>query len=216
MSLIGWLKEFNEGRIRLILGSASPARRRLLEQLNIPFQVMVSDFAENLDKSSFEDLTEYPVATSLGKTTDLLHKLRESDDVSVLLTCDTVVIRDGRFIMEKPNSCDHAADMISSLAGKEHAVVTGVVITLIAKQGTILAQDVFKEISTVKIVTLSSSQVEDYVRTGEPMGKAGGYGIQGLGEILIESVSGSYTNVVGIPLHRVAERLGQLLEFHIK
>jgi septum formation protein len=216
MSLIRWLSDFKQGKIQLILGSASPARKQLIEQLEIPFEILVSDFAEDLDKSTFEDLTEYPVATSLCKTKDLLHKLRGGEHVSVLLTCDTVVIRDGCFIMEKPSSVDHAVDMITSLAGKEHTVVTGVVITIIAKDGMILAQDVFKEISNVTIAPLSESQIQEYVKTGEPMGKAGGYGIQGLGEIIIQSVCGSYTNVVGIPLHRVTERLGHLLESHIR
>ena len=217
MSLIEWLPQFQSGKLRLILGSASSARRKVIEQLGIPIEVMVSDFAEDLDKSMFEDLTEYPVATSMHKTKDLITKISPGNNAhhTILITCDTVVLREDRHIMEKPSSKEHATEMITSLSGKDHIVVTGVVATLLDNEGSIIAQQVFKEISTVRMAVLSPKQIESYVCTGEPMGKAGGYGMQGLGELLIRSVTGSYTNVVGIPLHSVAKCVGDLLGTHL-
>ena len=213
MSLIEWLPKFHEGKLRLVLGSASVARRKIIEQLGVPVEVIVSEFAEDLDKSSFEDLSEYPVATSMHKTKDLIPKLPLGGcaEYTVLVTCDTVVIRDDRFIMEKPVSKEHAIEMITSLSGKDHTVVTGIVVTLIDISGATIAQNVLKEVSTVRMVPLSSKQIECYVSSGEPMGKAGGYGIQGLGELLVRSVTGSYTNVVGLPLHEVSHCIGTLL-----
>jgi len=217
MSLIEWLPKFRDGKLRLVLGSASAARRKVMEQLGIPIEVMVSDFAEDLDKNTFSDLTEYPVATSMHKTKDILMKITRGGtaEYTVLVTCDTVVIRDNQFIMEKPTSREHASEMISSLSGKDHIVVTGIVATLVDKNGAFIAQDVFKEISTVHMAPLTEKQVDAYISSGEPMGKAGGYGIQGLGELLIRSVTGSYTNVVGIPLHRVSTSIGDLLDAHL-
>lgn len=214
MSLIEWLPKFQEGKIRLVLGSASQARRKVLEQLGIPIEVMVSDFPEDLDKNSFSDPSEYPVQTSLLKSKWILAKVcsERCGGMRVLVTCDTVVIRDERFIMEKPESPEHAVEMISSLAGRDHAVVTGVVTTLINIDGTIITQRIHKETSKVTMAALTREQIEAYVRTGEPMGKAGAYGIQGFGEVLVSSISGSYTNVVGIPLHTVADTVGSILD----
>jgi len=218
MSLLKWLPKIQSGDIRLVLGSASHARRNVLKQLGVPFDVIVSDFAEDLEKSQFQDPKEYPVATSMQKTKDIIARLvdRGESKQTVLITCDTVVIRENSHIMEKPESAQHSFNMIKSLSGKFHDVVTGVVVTLLDSKSSVSGQEVFMCVSQVKFVDLSDEEIQAYIETEEPVGKAGGYGIQGLGEILISEVSGSFTNVVGIPLHDVCQSIASLLDSHLK
>lgn len=209
-NLIPWLGKFREGDIKLILGSSSKPRKAVFEQLGIPFTVMVSSFEENLDKSVFaHDFTEYPLATSREKSKDLVARIGQVRVPTVLVTCDTVVLRDKQHIIEKPADHSHAVELLQSLSGTQHEVVTGVVVSLITPDG--LHQIEFKSITSVSFAQLSKEVIEAYVASGEPFNKAGGYGIQGLGELLIEDVRGSFTNVIGIPLRGVSSAIADLL-----
>jgi septum formation protein len=211
MSLLVWLDKFKSGEIKLVLGSASNPRRAVVGQLGIPFEIVVSDFAEDLNKDAFDDPRDYPLATSMEKTKDIVRKLAQLQVPIVLVTCDTVVIRDGH-IIEKPESSQHAFDMIKSLSGQNHSVVTGVVVSLIGRDHSVHGQTMFKTESIVQFVSLTDQQIRAYIETQEPLGKSGGYGIQGLGEILIKEVRGSFSNVVGLPLHEVCEAIAQILD----
>ena len=208
--LIPWLNKFRSGEIELVLGSASQPRRAIMNQLGIPFRVLVSDFAEDLEKRAFEhDFAEYPLATAREKSRDIISKLGAVTRPIVLVTCDTVVLKDETHIIEKPVDAEHARNMLMQLRGCIHAVVTGVIVTLVGN-GT-LKRSEFKSVSHVKFADLSDHAIEAYVASGEPFNKSGGYGIQGLGELLVEQVIGSYTNIVGLPLRDVASHIATLL-----
>lgn len=209
MSLIPWLKKFSSGEIDLILGSASQPRKKILQQLQIPFTVVVSDFNEDLDKESFLlDLSEYPLATADEKARDILTRL-EITKPTILVTCDTVAILDKKLILEKPLNRQRGIEMILSMSGKEHDVVTGVVVTFLDEG--VYDRISFKSTSIVTFADLEKSEVDSYVETGEALDKAGGYSIQGVGELLIKEWKGSFTNVVGLPLHELAVTLALLL-----
>jgi septum formation protein len=213
-SLIPWLEKFKNGEIELILGSASKPRKTVVQQLGIPFRVMASSFAEDLEKSAFkDDFTEYPLATSREKSKDLISKNGQVSKPTVLVTCDTVVLRDKQHIIEKPEDEEHAVELLESLSGIEHEVVTGVVVSLILPDR--LEQIEFKVITIVGFAQLTAEVIRAYVASGEPFNKAGGYGIQGLGELLIDYVRGSFTNVIGIPVREVLGAIGELLSLHV-
>jgi len=213
-SLIPWLENFKNGEIELILGSASKPRKTVVQQLGIPFRVMVSSFAEDLEKSVFkDDFTEYPLATSREKSKDLISKNGQVSKPTVLVTCDTVVLRDKLHIIEKPEDEEHAVELLESLSGIEHEVVTGVVVSLMLPDR--MEQIEFKEITIVRFAQLTAEVIRAYVASGEPFNKAGGYGIQGLGELLIDYVRGSFTNVIGIPVREVSGAIGDLLSLHV-
>lgn len=207
------LNEIRNRSIRVVLGSGSNPRRNLFQQLNIPFEVQVSDFPEDLRKEDFQDKSEYPLATSLGKTEHIMNIIQRTtpQETIILITCDSVIIRqEDQVVLEKPESAEHAISILKSLSSKTHLVATGVVVTLLGKE----LQDRLKfvEATAVTFADLSDAEIRTYVESGEPFGKAGGYAIQGLGAILVEKLEGSFDNVVGIPLRRVATAIAELLE----
>lgn len=211
MSLIPWLRRFKSGKLELILGSASIPRLQVLQQLGIPIKVIPSAFAEDIPKESFAaDYTNYPLATSREKTKYILRQLGAVTIPTVLVTCDTICLLNKTKIIEKPENYDHAVSIIRSLAGQDHEVVTGVVISLLLADGSHFKTE-FKETSFVRFVDLQDEDIREYVEMGDAMNKAGGYGVQGLGELLVEEIRGSFTNVVGIPLHDFSKRLAELL-----
>lgn len=209
--LIPWLARFKSGEIDLILGSASAPRRAVLGQLGVPFNVVVSSFPEDLEKATFsDDFTQYPLATSRGKTEAIMKQLGSFRKPTVLVTCDTVVLKDLKHIIEKPDDAIHARDMLRGLRGSEHHVATGVVITL--STGHRIIRSEFVSISHVKFCDLSDKIIDAYIATGEPYNKAGGYGIQSLGELLVETITGSHTNVIGLPLRETSRSIASLLQ----
>jgi septum formation protein len=213
--LIPWLERFRKGEIDLILGSSSAPRKAVLEQLRVPFTVRVSSFAEDLNKECFkDDFTEYPLATSREKSKDILGQIGCVSKPTVLVTCDTIVLLDKQHIIEKPNDAEHARDLLRSLSGTEHQVVTGVVVTLRFRDTDFCEE--FKAVTSVLFQDLSDDVIAAYVDSGEPFNKAGGYGIQGIGELLVDQVKGSFSNVVGIPLHDVTKVIASLLDTHFR
>ena len=213
MSLFEWYEYFQDGRVSLILGSASKARRDLIEQLQVPFSVQISEFPENLNKAEIPAM-EYPLATSRGKHADLLKRLNNTHNVQILVTCDTVVVYGENTILEKPDDQTHAAEMLASLSANTHRVVTGVVISIVNPERKIVKTNEFTTVSKVTFKQLSKNQIDTYVNTKEPMGKAGSYALQGLGQLLVENINGSYTNVAGIPISEVADSIANLLEVY--
>lgn len=203
----------NPSSYRVILGSASAARKKVFEQLMIPFEITVSDFAEDLRKEDFPDKSLYPLATSKEKTEHILGDLIMDERITILVTCDSVIIRDDNVILEKPESAEHAFAVLKSLSGKIHTVVTGVVVTLENKGRR--DQLSFIDKTSVTFFNLTDETIRSYVRSGEPFGKAGSYAVQGLGALLVDRINGNFDNVVGIPLRKVATTIAELLDRNV-
>ncbi len=208
----------------LILASASPRRRDLLTQMGFSFQVCPSDMEETVTETEPEKIV---MELSRGKAGEVAERKKqeigikpETDnnrrmetnlsegDVSehdlsniVILGADTLVFLEGEQ-MGKPKDEKEAFSMLSRLQGRVHQVYTGV--TLIGlKGGRELARTSFYEETQVEFVPMTEKEIEEYVKTGEPMGKAGAYAIQGIGSRYIKRIEGDYTNVVGLPVARL-------------
>ena len=196
--------------IQLILASGSPRRRELFERFwgNDRFKVMAPDFNENQVPAAIRDdahaLTRYLAA---GK----LKALREQfvlPDSFVAVAADTVVVLD-EHILGKPADQADAAEMLSRLSGRTHEVRTGISVMLAYDPDEpVVLQDV--ETTRVRFSQLDEQMIRWYVSTGEPIDKAGAYGIQGHGAALIERIDGCYYNVMGLPVYRLMDLLRQL------
>lgn len=181
----------------LILASASPRRAQLLRQIGVDFKVVVSNFQEQKDPHfSPEEMTVY-----LAKS-----KAREVGsrvDKGLVLGADTAVVLKEE-ILGKPDSPQEAINTLKKLGGKCHRVITGI---------SLLDKETGKESSTYAVTwvwfkDISQQEIEAYVNMGEPMDKAGSYGIQGKGALFVEKIEGCYFNVVGLPLAQLARILG--------
>lgn len=181
--------------MKLILASGSPRRRELLTQAGLAFSLRPADADETLCGC---------IPPEAAVTTLALRKARaafQNDPQEIILAADTVVAL-GRHIFGKPAGRTEAADMLRALSGKTHQVYTGV---CLYKDETAL--DVFFAKTDVTFYTLSDAEIADYLDTGEYADKAGAYGIQGLGGVLVEKIAGDFYNVVGLPLAQVVRHL---------
>ena len=176
---------------RLILASASPRRSELLAQLELEFMVVESGYEEE-EIHKEEDVETVALAKA--------RMVRQSFSQDLILGADTAVFHEGR-ALGKPRDKDEAVEMLTLLSGQEHRVVTGV--ALINGQKEIAG----REITTVWMRRLDKEEIEAYVMSGDPMDKAGAYGIQGKAAVFVERIDGCYFNVVGLPLARVAAML---------
>ena len=181
---------------RIILASASPRRRQLLEQIGLEFEVEPSDYAEDLQTK----LQPHELAKELSlKKAQAVAKRYED---AVIIAADTlIVLEDG--IMGKPHTEAEAKEILAALNGRPHSVITGFTL-LDTKENKRLSKSVE---TTVYVKRLSPAEIDAYVGTGEPLDKAGAYGIQGLGAVIVERIEGDYFNVIGLPLCALAEGL---------
>ena len=186
---------------KLILASSSPRRRELLAGLGIDFEVVVPDVDESLREGEAAHDYVQRMAKAKGEAVAGLHP------GSWVVAADTVVIADGRLLM-KPESEIQAVEMLVLLSGRVHQVRTGYYLCC-REERTKIARAVLTE---VRFKPFNRAWARAYARTGEPLDKAGGYGIQGRGGVLVESLSGSYSNVVGLP---VAEVVSLLSEYEV-
>uniref|UniRef100_A0A8C2LCK8 Acetylserotonin O-methyltransferase-like n=1 Tax=Cyprinus carpio TaxID=7962 RepID=A0A8C2LCK8_CYPCA len=196
----------------VVLASASPRRLEILSNAGLRFEVVPSWFKETLDKSLFKSPYDYAVETAKQKALEVAHRMpfKHLKSPDVVIGADTVVTVDG-LILEKPTDKQDAYHMLSRLSGKEHSVFTGVAIVLCHdKSGSDTDYKVvdFYEETKVKFAELSEEMLWEYINSGEPMDKAGGYGIQALGGMLVEYVKGDFLNVVGFPLNHFCKQLG--------
>lgn len=178
---------FNE---KIILASASPRRKELLSLILDDFEIIPSGAEEIIP----EGLDVFDVAEYLAKIKAV--DISEKYNNSLVIGADTCVIIDNK-ILGKPADKTDAKNMISMLSGKVHYVVTG---CCIVNNGNV---QTFKEITEVEFLPLSDSEINDYINTDEPYDKAGGYGIQGKGSLLIKKINGDYFNVVGLPVSKL-------------
>ena len=181
---------------RIILASASPRRRELLEKIGLKFEVEPSNYAEDLRSGLSPD--ELARAISLEKARSVASKHKNT----VVIAADTFIVFRGK-IMGKPGTEAEARRMLMMLSGKSHSVITGFTI-LDTDENKILTKSVE---TVVHIKNLTSEEIETYVKSGEPLDKAGAYAIQGLGSVIVERIEGDYFNVIGLPLSALAEGL---------
>uniref|UniRef100_G3NB95 Acetylserotonin O-methyltransferase-like n=1 Tax=Gasterosteus aculeatus aculeatus TaxID=481459 RepID=G3NB95_GASAC len=182
----------------VVLASASPRRLEILSNAGLRFEVVPSWFKETLDKGLFKAPQEYAVETA-------------NSTVRIVPLND--LLSTYGMILEKPADKDDAYRMLSSLNGKEHSVVTGVAIVLCHEKDNeeVDYQSIeFYEETKVKFADLSDNMLWEYINSGEPMDKAGGYGIQALGGMLVEYVHGDFLNVVGFPLNHFCKQLDRI------
>ncbi|TVY04053.1 Maf family protein [Cohnella terricola] len=188
---------------RLVLASASPRRQELISLLGLPVRVMPSGAAEDTPEEwSPGQIVE---ELSLRKALAVKKELTEpSDESSIVIGSDTIVVLNG-IAMGKPKDELEAVHMLRQLSGKTHEVYTGVSCVKVSDGRTVTSHRVTK----VRMRTLTDDQIARYVATGEPMDKAGAYGIQEVGALLVESIEGDYFNVVGLPVSLLAVLLEQ-------
>lgn len=180
----------------IILASNSPRRRELLAQIGIrDFQILSPDVDEAVEPGlSPARMVE---ALSLRKAQAAAGRAGAED---LIIAADTVVALDGR-VLGKPQDQGEAFAMLSALSGREHRVYTGVTVLGGGRAAT------EHEETAVAFRALSPEEIRDYIATGEPMDKAGAYGIQGVGALLVQGIRGDYCNVVGLPLFRLGRML---------
>jgi len=178
----------------LILASGSPRRRELLAQIGIAYMVNPSSYNEQSPKKKNPE--KYVLAQAAGKARDVVGKFPGQ----WVLGADTVVAVNGT-ILGKPRNDKEAIRMLHELSGKKHSVYTGVTLACSDKE--------YMQVVETKVWfrKLGDREIERYVATGEPMDKAGAYGIQGKAAAFVDKINGSYTNVVGLPLSQVYKML---------
>ncbi|MBP3447313.1 MAG: septum formation inhibitor Maf [Clostridia bacterium] len=178
----------------IILASASPRRRELLALAGVDFAVKVADVEEVIPENASPD--EVVKSLAIQKASAVA---QENPD-SIVIGSDTVVALDG-VILGKPRDEEDAVRMLKTLSGRSHTVYTGVAIIYGEKTSN------FCEATEVVFNSLTDEEIRNYVATKEPMDKAGAYGIQGKGCVLVEKIVGDYFNVVGLPVSRVYREL---------
>ncbi|XP_063242349.1 dTTP/UTP pyrophosphatase isoform X3 [Bacillus rossius redtenbacheri] len=190
---------------KIVLASSSPRRKEILSSVGLPFEVCVSRYEEDLDPGNYKCPGDFVVATATNKVQEVLGRLRaeESGQPDLVIGADTIVALGGD-VLGKPGSSQRAVEMLQRLSGRPHTVYTGVVLHTRSQCVT------FFESTEVYVDKLSSEMIKAYVDTGEPLDKAGAYGIQGLGGSLIEKIEGDYYNVMGLPLHAVCKHIVKL------
>jgi len=183
--------------VDIVLASGSPRRAELLQQIKLPFTIQVSDIDEN--NVERDEPKKWVKQLALAKARNVAQKLKQR---SLVIGADTIVVRKNK-ILGKPQNTQEAIKMLEFLSGSTHQVMTGIALVdaLTGKTLTDL------EITVVKFRKLDQKEIRAYVAGGEPMDKAGAYGIQGLGALFVEGISGCYFNVVGLPLNRLAQNL---------
>ena len=187
--------------MNIILASASPRRKEILENTNVKFKIMSSMIEElTLDN---ESPCQMVMRLAFEKGMDVASR-QKSD---LIISADTIVVLDNN-ILGKPKDEIQAREMIKSLSGRSHQVITGISLINLDNNKKIIDY----VISNVKFKSLSEQDINDYISTNESLDKAGAYGIQGYGALLVDEIQGDYFNIVGLPI----SRLSDLLKKHFK
>jgi septum formation protein len=181
---------------RIILASASPRRKELLEKIGLKFEVEPSNYSENMRSKLSPDELARSISLEKAKVVASKHKN------AIVIAADTFIVFGGK-ILGKPGTEAKARKMLMMLKGKSHSVITGFTI-LDTDNDKVLTKSVE---TIIHIKDLTSEEVDTYVRSKEPLDKAGAYAIQGLGSVIVEKIEGDYFNVIGLPLSVLAEGL---------
>jgi septum formation protein len=193
------LKQLLEGR-KLILASSSPRRKEILRKEGIEFEIKFpSDIVEDTSNSD-------PVKHVLTLSRDKAESVSDQTEEGIVLGADTVVVLDGE-ILGKPQNSKEAFGMLKKLSGRMHKVYTGITLRNNYNGKTVSDYDC----TEVKFNQLKDEKIAAYIDTGEPMDKAGAYGIQGMGSFLVESINGNLDNVIGLPTGKLKEMLIKII-----
>lgn len=184
--------------INIVLASASPRRKELLKLITSEFDIMPSDAEETLPEGiESENAAQYLAKVKARSIGNIENK--------AVIGCDTVVVID-RNILGKPKNREQCRSMLNALSGRTHFVYTGVCIIYNSIEYS------FTEKTEVIFHNLSEREIEEYIETGEPFDKAGGYGIQGKGALLVKEIRGDYFNVVGLPVSALNRKLKDITQ----
>ncbi len=184
---------------KIVLASASPRRKLLLEQVGImPDEIRAANIDENINEDNPEKLV---IELSRQKAE---YVAKDFSDNQIIIAADTIVVLDSE-ILGKPQNRKHASEMLGKIAGRSHYVYTAV--TLIFKNGAKEERKTFLEKTEVMLYPISEEDIREYVATGDADDKAGAYGIQGVFARFVKGIHGDYNNVVGLPVGRVYQEL---------
>jgi len=185
---------------RLVLASSSPRRIELLESVGIPFEIMAPTSDESILNK--ENPKDYALRLAAEKAISVSQRVEGN---CLVIGADTIVLVD-REILGKPSDGKEAFAMLQKISGRTHSVLTA--FSIVQPMDKVLHCEVVE--TRVRVKTLEPHEIQGYIKTTEPMDKAGAYGIQGIGAFMIKEISGSYTNVVGLPLVEVLEALKKI------
>ncbi|KAJ2616945.1 hypothetical protein H4S08_000543 [Coemansia sp. RSA 1365] len=195
-------------RFRIVLASASPRRKELLNRLDIHYETIPSNFPEDLDKSQFATAGDYALENAVRKANDVYLKIKgESSKPLLVIGADTVVLNDNGVILEKPVSREDAIATLKGLSGGSNTIFTGV--CLVYDTPGAAQPQITKAIESteVKFYDLDDELIKAYVATGDPMDKAGSYGYQSLGFLFVKEIKGEFYNAAGLPCARIYQML---------
>ena len=182
----------------VILASQSPRRKELMGLFQIPFTVRVADIDEAMDP-------EKPVYDEVARVSSQKAAAVQAAPEDVVIAADTVVVCEGK-VLGKPRDEEDAAAMLRLLSGREHQVMTGM--TVLHRGKTVCCT----EVTQIRFKLLTDREIRAYIQTGEPMDKAGAYGIQGGAALFVERICGDYFNVVGLPVCKLGKILKEVME----
>ncbi len=183
---------------KLILASASPSRKMLLEQAGLDFEVVVSGVDETVPPDYTPAQTVEALARRKGQAVQALRP------EAPIIAADSVVSIDG-LILGKPKDDEAAKATLRRLSGRTHELITGVCLLINGRM------DLFHQVTRVTFYPLTEEEIAEYVDLGESRGRAGAYGIEGIGVVLVQSIQGDYPNIVGLPVAETIRRLHKLL-----
>ncbi len=190
-------------RMKLILASSSPQRAEVLRNAGFLFEVVSAHVDESLRES--ETASNFVRRLAETKASAVAASLPQASQPAIVVGADTVICVDG-LILGKPGDARDACEMLRRLSGRTHEVITGLAVISWPKD----ERRVEQETTRVTFTALNKNEIEDYVASGEPLGKAGAYAIQGLGGRFVHRVEGCYFNVVGLPLARLYRILREM------
>lgn len=182
--------------MKIILASASPRRKEILEKIKVKFDVLKSDIDETYIKYETPESLCMRLSFEKGYSVAVKHKN------DLIISADTIVVYNNK-IFNKPKDELEAIEMIKELSGKTHQVITGFTLINLSTNKKI----VDFVVSEVKFKNLSNQTILNYIKTGEYKDKAGAYGIQGYGSLLVDSINGDYFNIVGLPISKIYDKL---------
>jgi septum formation protein len=205
------LKPFMPDSKFVYLASQSPRRRQLLEQLGIRYELLLADDSEDAEALEVVLPNEAPRAyvqrVTLLKLEAALDRMKRRGLPFAPVLCSDTTVALRKTILGKPDDAKHAAQILGALSGQTHRVLTSVAMGTLTKAGKPLKTEQALSVSNVRFAPLTRTQIQTYVASGEPMGKAGAYAVQGRAAAYIEHISGSYSGIMGLPMFETAQLL---------